>query len=281
MKFELTITGLCVVALKRSDEAEDKPEHPEQIDIIIPRVEGHAARLSYDAADVIPLHDSVKPVMVPDSAGRRLASLDISGQILALDFRTNPAKNSFVNWDGDSEMPSTPWEEFSLNWIPILPDLGFENFNVEETGTLSQEVAAWIRLPKGALGSRSLLVTDDKKEYIVWKFPASGKKRALANDIVYTADHVKNFVVGDASGTPLLKDSGFGAHGTLRMCVSNDDAVVPPDFNTTPIAKALQHLRDFKLLGIGGNFQAPEVFSEEDRTGHPICMSVLNIWPFS
>src|SRR6266498_1673143 len=122
MKFELTISGLCIIVLKSSDP---NPEHPDAIEIIVPDAEHHTCRLSYLPDELIPNKDNpIYPDLSIDTAGRRFASLameslDKDQRVLRFSFGTNSANDHTVHWGPpDVQTPATPWQETWLNWIP-------------------------------------------------------------------------------------------------------------------------------------------------------------------
>src|SRR3954471_8750065 len=200
MKFELKISGLCVIALKRQNAADkDKPVNPAAIDIIVPDAHGHKCRLSYLPADVIPDQlNPIEPELAIDHTGERIASFDMNGQALTLSFGTNQATDFNVHWGPDAQQPATPWEETWLNWIPTLEDLGFGEFAIGTPGTLPKGASARLSLPAGALASRKVVTTKDTNEFIVWDFPATKVQRVLTNEVAYTADHVEDLIITDA-----------------------------------------------------------------------------------
>jgi hypothetical protein len=272
MNFELTISGLCATVLKSK---ESKPKHPEAIDIILPKACHHVGRLSYLPTEVTPPDKKygIEPELVVDAVGGRIASFNMDDQALQFSFQTNPHARFDVNWGEDTETPSTPWEEMQLNWLPKLHDLGFGGFTVGAPGTLPHGARARITLPYGALSTREMIRKPVTNQCLRWDFPATGLRRSLANEVVFTADRVDSLSIKDQRGTEILR-STLGQTRTLRMCISNDMENVPRDYNNPE--PRLDHLRHLDVLATSGSFQEPKVVNNE-RTGHPICMGVVFI----
>ena len=266
MNFELTISGLCVIVLKAK---EAKPEHPTAVDIIIPQACHHAGRLTYLPSPVKHVR-KVQPKLVIDEAAGRIASLDINQAALQLTFGTNPNTKFDVHWGAYGQTPSAPWEETCLEWLPRLEELGFEPFRVGPPGTLPTGASARLTLPPGKLATRQIIKNPDTNQYLRWKFPAVNVRKALANEIIYTVDGADNMNIVDSSGAQTLYSKEKGIR-PVRMCITNDLEYVP--YNYGGSSAALEHLRHVDSMA-SGTFQKPIEVNDE-RTGHPICMSVI------
>lgn len=280
MNFELTISGLCVIALKSN---QNSPEHPEAIDIIVPDADHHTCRLSWVPGEVLPGADNKEePDLVVDSTGARMASLLLNKRALSFELKNNPATQFTVHWGPDPtvEKPEAPFQETWLNWIPQPKDLGFEKpFEVGDPGHLPTKASARITLPFGALASRKVVTERDTNEYILWTFPANKNvKRVLTNEVAFTADHVETLEIKE--GDKVIWTATRGSTDTLRMCISNDMASVPKDFADG--SKALDHLSHVDVLfpvDEKNVFVAPQLFNVQEHTGHPICMGVVFVHP--
>src|ERR1043165_4055978 len=229
MRFELTISGLCIIALKSQ---QPNPVMPDQVDIIVPDAHHHTSRLSYKPAQFSPRKNpEFTPDMFVDPTGVNVASFNMQGQALTFAFGTNPMDKHRVHWAPDpaAQKPASPWLETCANWLPKIEDLGFGKFEIGDPGTLPKGARARITLPPGALCTRKVVAQQDTNEYILWNFPATGVNRVLTNDVTYIADHVEDLTITDAAGSPILSAS-LGDTETLQMCISNDVTVVPVNY---------------------------------------------------
>lgn len=267
MNLELTISGLCVMVMKTTGQA--KPKHPTDIDIIIPQACHHASRLSYLPTTTKHSRD-VKPNLLIDQTAGKVASLDINQLALEMSFKTNPHTEFDVHWGSGGEMPSSPWEEGWLDWLPRLEELGFDPFAVGPVGTLPKGASARLTLPFGKLAARQIIKKPDTNRYLRWDFPASSVRKALANEIVLTVNGADDMRILNSDGATLLR-STLGGIRPLRMCITNDLELVPYNYGSSPAD--LEHLEHIGSIA-GGTFQKPKEVND-DRTGRPICMSVV------
>jgi hypothetical protein len=279
MRIELTISGLCVVALRRASGSDSQPVHPIQVDIIMPWVPRHRCRLSYDPVDLIPGDlNTIHADLGLDSAARHTAMWDIVGQALTLTATGSHVPDEFtVQWSRDTTEPSTPNEATALNWIPTLADLGFtDEFEIGPPGTLPAGAASRVTLPFGRLTTHNI-IKDLAGRRIIWRFPAAADRdRVLADDIIHKVESVQNLAFVDAFGRPLLTQSSDEDDRVIRMCINNDDTSVDDDYRSSD--RVLKHLRDFANLGFDPeDFRLPEK-ADDQRTGHPICMGVVYAW---
>jgi len=275
MDFELTISGLCVVALKSEDA---RPTAPSAVDIICPKAPCHRTRLNYDFAQFLAsAAPPVEPELVIDPTGRRFGSLDLCDAFLKFDFASNPYKNFALQW-GPEDVERPPSERW-MNWVPSLQDIGFESL---ELGSRRPDGAtARISLPEGELECRSVVRDSNTRQFAIWNFPAvvnktSGKpiRRALANEIVYRASSVGALTISDSEGNPLLASSPTIKEGmTLKMCISNDIHRLTID---TPMETAvLNHLDHVKTVARPREFMAPRLSDDQRTGGGPICSQVI------
>src|ERR1043165_6862109 len=114
MIFELTISGLCAVILKSSEE---QPVHPEAVDIVCPKDNMHRPRLAFSPDQFRAEKDADLTV---DPMGNRVASIDLS--CVSLDLMVLPALPKFtLGWAPPTaqpiaEPPASEW----MNWVPTL-----------------------------------------------------------------------------------------------------------------------------------------------------------------
>jgi hypothetical protein len=279
MKFELTISGLVVIALQ-SSAGEERPEHPQAIDIIVPddhhhgpESHRHTCRLNYLPNEVLPVPADMKlPEMTVDPIGTRIASLILQGRALEFKLDGNTTSEYTVKWGPPAVQPAAKSEEDTLNWIPKIGDLGFNDFQVGAAGSLPSGARARITLPPGVLGSRNLIADHITDELIVWKFPAVNIQRVLANEVVFKATAHKVSIV--ENGQELLS-STLAENDTLKMSLSQETTYVPLDYNNP--SKMLAHLSHFNILTEVSDkgFQEPVVADPQERTGKPLCMGVV------
>jgi len=264
MNFELVISGLCIIAMKTST-GEDRPEQPSQVDIICPSAPFHCARLSYLPKGIIA---QVQPELVVDESGKRIASLDLSRQILEISFSSNP-RDQFAVRLGSSDLQQPPPDDV-LNFIPTLNELGFDGFVMPQDGDLPIGAVARITLPPGEILAADIVLDPDSGKVVLWDFPEKATTHALANHVIYRATGVGDLAISNADG-PILEASG---NVPIWMSVSNDDCNVPLDFNDPVEAlKDLIHLRSVAMPR--GPFKTP-VIHKDQRTGRPICNQVIH-----
>jgi hypothetical protein len=269
MNFELTISGMCVIALK-SDSDEERPAHPDEVDVLCVGACEHRPRLSYLPHEVNP--QAVEPDLVIDPWGVRSASVDLTQQALKLDFKNNPETYFSLTWG--EEGTATPLDESAMNWVPTADDLGFKKLELGQAGQIPGGVNARLSLPYGKLFCRNVVRDPVSSAYLVWDFPAKGIKRALANEVVYRAQGVTDLTLTSHDGTELL--SADKSEGTLYMSISNDLGKVPKDYRGG--IEALDHLSHLQSMAPDGvAFDPPKVDSPK-RTGHPICNQVLYMY---
>lgn len=294
MDFELTISGLCVLALRRAhDDSSEQPTRLEAAQVLcvgpvaMPHGEHghpmhgdhpeHRPRLSYDPKDLITAH--VFADLVVDAMGQTIASLDLAGKTIELAVAGNPHQAIEASWgDPDKEAPADndETEQAWLNWIPSFKDLGFSGLNLVQDGGAVNGASVVLSLPNGILSAHNVVRGVEPPDVLTWKFPATetrtseAKKRAIANDIRFVAKDVTSVTV-TVDGQSL---TSARSKGVLKMSISNDLAKVTPDF--TDGSKSLRHLEVIQALASGGAFKAPEA-PDEQRTGHPICNQALFI----
>jgi len=268
MNFELTISGLCVIAMQ-VEEKEGIPEAPQAVDIICPRVPSHCARFSYLPGDVVP---QLEVSMVVDNTGRRIASLDLTDEILQIAFDPPPGISFFVHV-GDPDLKVPPPSEV-MNFVPTLEELGFNDFTMPPDGELPQGAGARVSLPPGEIFADDIVNDADTGMPLLWKFPKKeGLTRALANHVVYRALNVGDLTITKRDGKTVFQAS---SNGTVRMSLSNDDCNMPLDYNDPVDA-----LRDLKYLEVlaesDGPFEPPEI-DDGEHTGRPICNQVIFVY---
>jgi hypothetical protein len=272
MNLELTISGLCAIAVE-ADEA--RPTRPRAVDVLCPSAHCHQARLAWYPAEVVPGRalQGLKPDLVIDPAGVALASLPLDGAALRLEVA--PANESFeLSWGEErAEAPGSAAEDAWMNWLPPISDLGLavaESYRLGPPGRLPAGTSARLTLPPGRLRcSRIVHDKDDPTQVMLWRFPATGSVRALANDVVFLAPEI------EAAALLLGDEQLFSVEqpGLVRIAISNDLYTVPFDYRAG--SETLDHLRHFDAIaGDSRGFAAPEAVDER-RTGHPICNGVF------
>lgn len=273
MDFELTISGLCVVAIQSSGD----PTAPAAVDILCPKAHCHRARLNFNFAEVQRAKNPpVEPEMVIDPSGARFGSLDLRDRFLTIDFTSTPY-DAFVVQRGPADSTTPPSEKW-LNWVPTLEEIGFETFKLgsdKPHGALAR-----ISLPKGELECRKVVRDADTQKFALWEFPAvidkaTGKpiRKAIANEIVFRAASVGDLLICDQEGRRVL--TAERPEGTtLKMSISNDLHALTVD---TPMeTTVLEHLKHVESLAEPARFLAPRL-ADEQRTGAgPICSQVIN-----
>ncbi len=269
MDFELTISGLCVIVMR---SPEDRPTRPDVVDVLCVS-EGHRPRLCYLPEELVT--DEAVAELVVDPAGRRIAFLDITNQALTLSFGTTPHSDFSVTWGApDAEAPQTRAEDAWMNWVPLVQDLGFnKGLRLGQPGELVEGAGAVLSLPKGRLSGREVVRERNSDIPFLWKFPAAGgKKRAIANQVVFRADGVADAIFS-LNGNTYLTSSKAG--GILQVAISADLPSVLPDYPEG--SDKLDHLGHIAALAASRSvFQAPELVPPQ-RTGHPICNQALFI----
>jgi hypothetical protein len=279
MDFELTISGLWVLALQSSDINDTHPVEPEAVDIIIPAAHHHHPRLSYLPSEVIP-HPALEPQMVIDPRGGRIANLPVQGMVLELSFSNGSTTPFHLEWS--EPRPEAPLLESSLTWLPTLAELGFDKFSLGDPGTLPKGAATRLRLPEGELFARNIVRTPDGAGYLLWNFPVGETTRALANEIVFRARGVDDAIFS-LDGKTILA-SNLGPAGTLRMSLANDISIVPSNYNSPQTN--LDHLSHLAVLAPmrTPSFQPPTVVDAMPRppaparTVKPICNGVVFVY---
>jgi hypothetical protein len=266
---ELTISGLILTVLK--SKGDPAPKHPAAIDLLCPTDRMHRSRLSYN-----PLHVTMeddKAEMIVDVEGNRIASYDLQETVLEF-VRVNQPNDGFtVKWTkGDPVIPGSSSEEEWMNWVPSLADLGFGKFTMPDSG-LPGGANTRVVLPPGTLLSQSI-VRDRKNEYIVYAFPANGKKSALANDLVFRTEVADTMRV-TVNGSDILTINQVAGVDTIRMCLSNDMRFMPSTYGSG--AAALIHMKHFDSIApkqlqvfASGKFEPPTPVDDQ-LTGDPIC----------
>lgn len=272
MDFELTISGLCIVAIKSSQR---RPTAPSAVDIICPRAHHHRTRLNYDFTKFQRSEDPpIEPELVVDPTGARFASLDLCDAFLKFEFTTSPYDRFALQW-GPDDLDIPPSERW-MNWVPSLEDIGFENLKLGRRRP--DGATARISLPKGELECRNVVRDADTKEFAIWEFPATKSKakravrRALANEVIYRASSVGTLLISDAAGNSLL--SATQPEGTtLKMGISNDIHRLTID---TPMeTSVLEHLEHVDAVARPRRFIAPRLTGDGRTGGGPVCSQVI------
>jgi hypothetical protein len=279
MRFELTISGLCVIAMKSKDTADPRPKNPERVDIIVPAAHHHKCRLVWDPQDVL---TDIEPTLIVNTQGDTMASLDLDRQgrnpehaILKLALRSKTDPGFEVSWGPDAKEPAGPSEETWLNWVPRMEELGFPSFPVPEFGTDAPGVRARISLPFGKIIAADVVTQRGSGKPLLWDFVA-GAQHAVANKVVYVADDIDLYDFQTERGQSLLRLELEGPR-VVKMCISNDMEKVPKDFNKG--ISDLQHLSHVDVLvpADANGFVTPQSVASQ-RTGNRICTQVVNVW---
>src|ERR1044072_2536678 len=154
MNLELTISGLCAIAVE-ADEA--RPTRPRAVDVLCPSAHCHQARLAWYPAEVVPGRalQGLKPDLVIDPAGVALASLPADGAGLRLEVA--PAHDSFeLSWGEErAEAPGRAAEDAWMNWLPPISDLGLavaESYRLGPPGRVPVGTLARLTLLPGEVG---------------------------------------------------------------------------------------------------------------------------------
>jgi hypothetical protein len=280
MRFELVISGLCIVAVKSEDP---KPVNPEALDIIVPDACHHKGRLIWAPDDRINPH--VKPELISDTTGKRYGSFDLEEQVLTLS--TNSRLGAYtVRWGEEKEQPNDSCEKDWMNWVPKIDTLGFDRIRLPAAGKLPPGASARVTLPFGSVRSQEIVLQQHATrdtDYIRWEFPAMETKadghppikfiRVLANHVVYAVDDITKFRLTNARGDSIVSAEIHGPD-VVRMCISNDMEKVPIEFNQG--LSALDHLMHLDCI-TSGDFQAPQAENFR-RTGDHICSQVVNVY---
>jgi hypothetical protein len=278
MRFELTISGLCVIAMQSQDKtANPRPRNPERVDIIVPDARHHKCRLVWDPKDAL---TKIEPPLIVNTTGDTMASLDLDGRtnpqqaMLKLDLRSKTNPGFEVSWGADAEKPA-PSEETWLNWVPTMEELGFPAFPVPAFGTHATGVRARIALPFGKIIAADVVTQRGSGSPLVWNFKG-GSRHVVANKVVFIADDIDKYDFQNERGESLL---GLELQGprVVQMCISNDMEKVPKDFNKG-IAD-LSHLSHVDVL-VPENVStfATPTCDPGQRTGNRICTQVVNVW---
>lgn len=291
MDFELTISGLCVLVLRRADgDLSEQPTKLVAADVLcVGSNSGHGhehithpkhqPRLSYDPEDLIT--ERVTADLVVDRTGRRTASLDLSGKTINLILRENPHQDISASWGPETqEVPAEEdrEEQAWLNWVPPVGDLGFPQLSPVNIAAPGRGASVVLSLPQGTLSARNIVRMVEPPDFIKWRFPATAprgreqdaKQRAIANEVLFKAEGIAGVTV-EVDGKFLTSTRSTGV---VQMSISNDLAEVTPDYNDG--SRSLQHLEMIGGLAATGTFKEPEA-PDEQRTGHPICNQALFI----
>ncbi len=282
MKLKLTLSGLCVLVLRRAaGDLSEQPTELESVDVLCVGPHGghahghgrHRPRLSFDPEDLLPdgvLGESERPDLVVDSTGRRFASLDLAGKAIEFSLVANAKSKVAVTWGADAtEVPPSEKEDSWMNWIPPVQDLGFKKLAIGAAGQPIPGASVLLSLKGGSLSGRSVVRRGQPNIPIKWRFPAAPVKRirAVANESVFEADDLKDVIV-KVEGRKYSYAKGPG--GVLQMALSNDLA----QWDETYLggSDSLLHLADIEAISeVRGGFKAPVLADDEPRTGHPIC----------
>ena len=272
MNFELTISGLNIIVLK---SAEDRPTKPDAVDIICPAADMHRPRISYAPEEWNPARQFY-PELVVGRSGERIGTEDCRDHYYEIAFVSDLYTRKFnLKW-APPPYHEEPLTEEYMDWLPSLDDLGFMGL---EVGTgIPDKAAARFSLPPGDVMCREMTRDHSTNETLLWNFPSAhdqtGRICALANLIVYRATDIQAMMI--------IRDrkmilTSFPNTGTLRMCLSNDMANVPYDYNSPQ--KSLEHLGHLSyIVDEKYPFVAPFIHEGGNggqRTGHPICNGVI------
>jgi hypothetical protein len=276
MKFELTISGLCVIAMRTSDKENDpRPRTPEAVDIIVPDADHHYCRLVWAPEDVTPY---IEPELIVDTAGHRLGSLDMKKRNLCLRFPANADTGFDVHWGPPEQgAPANSTEALWMNWVPMMEHIGFNPVSIPRMGKKGKGTRARLNLPFGRITGCEIVNRPGTQVPLLWRF-ADDSVRAIANKVRYTVDDFSLLQLQDTKGNPLLLVQGVGDQ-VIRMCLSNDTAKVPLAFNVG--VTELTHLGHLSVLeptsAKAKMFKAPKQIDTE-RTGDHICTQVVNVY---
>jgi len=279
MSIELTITGLCVLVFKSK---QDRPTQPDAVEVLCVDAAHHRPRLSYlpdlaltDFRGTEQQVGSLLPDLVVDHQGQKLAELDLRGKVVTLELGSPPAKFS-MTWGPEKQFPPSTGDEAWMNWVPSVQELGIQGIRLGKAGALPRRGAsARLLLPPGDLKARKVIKDPDKKNYLLWKFPATEDKksktpallRAVANEVVYSAYDIKT-----ATFSWDNQAISFDHKGTLQVALSIDMDKVPEDYNIG--ITELSHLTSLANLANPPAQVKVPVLQGSGRTGHPICNHV-------
>jgi hypothetical protein len=281
MKFELTISGLCVIAMKTSDKENDpQPKHPQKVDIIVPDAHHHQCRLVWAPEDLT--RAFVEPELIVDTVGHRLGSLNMKRRNLRLLFPQNADTGFDVHWgdDPDQKAPNMDSDDEKkwMNWVPMMESIGFAPVTIPKQRKKVTGARARINLPFGTITAAEIVTRPGVTSVpLLWKF-ADDSVRAVANKVVYTMPDFTELDLQDAKGKTLLRLAGAG-NAIIRMCLSNDTKTVPLTFNDG--ITELTHLSHVSVLeprsAKAQKFKAPQQVDTE-HTGDIICTQVVNVY---
>ena len=274
MIFELTISGLCAVVLKSDQE---RPVHPEAVDVVCPEDGMHRPRLAFSPDQ---FRATKEADLTVDAMGNRIASIDLSGVSLGLAVLPVEPPNFTLGWAPQAPPPHPPASQW-MNWVPTLTELGFKGITLEPDGRVPPRASTRLTLCPGELFCRDVVKGKDGK-YMIWKFPVTQTKRAVANQIVYRASGIGQVVVTlkNDHGTSKVTSIVQAEDEVLRMSFCNDLAQVKSTYYQS--VEALNHLKHLDALTdlINPPFQPPSLVPNSDvRTESPICNQTIHVYP--
>src|SRR5947199_207663 len=127
MNFELTISGLNVIAIKSHEK---RPKHPDAVDVISPSACMHRSRLSY-RPEYCTADAYFKPELVVSPDGQRIAFADCNGGHYKITFRNDLYERKFdLKWSPANY--NEPLTDELMDWLPSLDELGFKPFKVSD-----------------------------------------------------------------------------------------------------------------------------------------------------
>jgi hypothetical protein len=282
MNFELTISGLNIIAVN-SNEA--KPTKPNAIDVIAPYSEMHRPRLAFLPNQFIPDDPDtfIMPELVADVSGARIASEDAAKGGAGAGFyeiryvSSSGGKEFAMHWGPPKY--DQPWSEEWMDWIPSLDDLGFKPLVMGGSGTLPDGAVTRLTLPPGELICREMTRDADTDAILVWTFPSASAgplNRALANLVAYRVNDIDSLEVW-RDGKRVLY-ANVSSVETVQMNFSNDMAMVMADYNDPQTT--LDHLQDLHSVAeYRVPWVAPSVVQDTpQQTGHPICNQSICVY---
>jgi len=283
--FELTISGLCVVVLKADD---DRPTHPSAVDLLLVRgvsPDGavHKPRLSFWPSQDVTHNNPFTRRLEVNPRGRKHASIDIEGRVVRIEHKGG-GEDFQISWAQDPEMevpPDVPGAEELFDWVPHSRDLGLLGIHLPQNETdLPTGSAARLILPPGDLLAQE--VVREGGEPVRWKFPATGKERAIANQILYRAKGVRR--VSCRFDSPAQTAAGEapqeltflgGENVPVEIGVTNDVGELSPNYNG--FQQTIVHLESLNGISTKGTVQPPSAVlgpAGGGRTARPICNQV-------
>lgn len=294
---ELTISGLCVIVLKASDgDDRDHPTAPVAVDVLaVARSTSqagnharqgvvHVPRLSFWTRDKTrPWDPRLAPRLHITPQGQRQAVVDLTQRVVQMECGGIAGRVCSVAWTSDTfATPHGALSERVFNWVPSVASLGLSNgIRVPNgNGDLPAGALCRLSLSAGEIFARDV-VRSDTGDPVYWEFPATGKRGAIANEVVYRATGIEDnvtFRVFDGDGTESELYLGTGAGETVQASFSNDVETLDADNSSQ---QTLDHLKHLASIAVGSpTIQAPHTTvtrfaMNRARTGWPICNQVF------